>query len=158
MSTKLEQTLKMRLLSLISIFIFLSKTIVGCGPRSTVSPEEIVKIEMNLSAFGVESDFVPSIDAVIDFSKDTSICVKTYYNPAYKGSSYALNESEITEILGLLKITDLKKLKMEYRVPMSDLPTSKTVIYTTKSKYTILDYGLEGEEPLKKLYKVVYKY
>ena len=84
--------------------------------------------------------------------------MKTYSNPAFKGSSYALNESEMTEILGLLKITYLKKLKTEYRVPMSDLPISKTVIYTTKSKYTILDYGMEGEESLKKLYKVVYKY
>lgn len=148
----------MRLLSLISLLIILLKTIVCCGPRSTVSSEEIVKIEMNLSAFGVESDFVPSIDAVIDFSKDTSICVKSYYNPAYKGSNYSLNKSEMTEMLGLLKITDLKKLKTEYRVPMSDLPTSKTVIYTTKSKYTILDYGMEGEKPLKELYKIVYKY
>lgn len=157
-SKNIEQALKMRRLSLVSLLFILLSTLAGCGPRSTVSSEEIVKIEMNLSAFGVESDFVPSIDAVIDFSKDTSICVKTYYNPAFKGSSYALNESEMTEILGLLKITDLKKLKTEYRVPMSDLPTSKTVIYTTKSKYTILDYGMEGEKPLKELYKIVYKY
>ena len=148
----------MRRLSLVSLLFIVLSTLSGCGPRSTVSSEEIVKIEMNLSAFGVESDFVPSIDAVIDFSKDTSICVKTYDNPAFKGSNYSLNKSEMSEILGLLKITDLKKLKTEYRVPMSDLPTSKTVIYTTKSKYTILDYGMEGEKPLKELYKIVYKY
>lgn len=148
----------MRRLSLVSLLFIVLSTLAGCGPRSTVSSEEIVKIEMNLSAFGVESDFVPSIDAVIDFSKDTSICVKTYDNPAFKGSNYSLNKSEMSEILGLLKITDLKKLKTEYRVPMSDLPTSKTVIYTTKSKYTILDYGMEGEKPLKELYKIVYKY
>lgn len=113
---------------------------------------------MKLSAFGVESDRFPSIDAVIDFSKDTSVCVKSYYSSAYKGSTYSLSNIEIASILNLLKIPDIQKLKAEYKVSRTDQPSSKTIIYTTRTKYTINDYGLEGEHPLKELYKIVYKY
>ena len=134
------------------------KTVTSFGQNSTTNTETIVKIEMSLSAFGVESDDFPSIDAVIDFSKDTSVCLKSYYNPTYKASTYSLSKTEMTDILNLLKISDLQKLKTEYKVSRTDQPSSKTVIYTTKTKYTISDYGLEGEYPLKELYKIVYKY
>jgi len=82
--------------------------------------DHLVKIEMHLSAFGVESDNFPSIDAVIDFGKDTSVCVKSFYDPAFKGSTYALTKSEMNSILKMLKIEDLEKLKKEYNVNMSD--------------------------------------
>ena len=113
---------------------------------------------MNLSAFGVESDDFPSIDGVIDFSKDTSICVKTFYNPANKSSTYSLSKTEMKNILKLLKMSDIEKLKKEYKVGRTDQPSSKTVIYTRKTKFTIDDYGLEGDYPLQDLYKIVYKY
>ncbi len=120
--------------------------------------DSIVKIEMNLSAFGVESDDFPSIDAMIDFSKDTSICVKSFYNPANKGSTYSLTKNEMNSILKLMKIADLEKLKKEYKVGKTDQPSSKTKIYTTKKTFVIDDYGLEGDYPLQELYKIVYKY
>jgi hypothetical protein len=113
---------------------------------------------MNLSAFGVESDIFPSIGAIVDFSKDTSTCVKSFYNPENKGSTYSLTQSEMKSILSLLKIDDLEKLKKEYKVSISDQPSSKTKIYTTKKTFVINDYGLEGEYPLQDLYKIVYKY
>lgn len=122
------------------------------------STDHIVKIEMNLSAFGVESDDFPSIDVVIDFSKDTSVCVKSFYNPANKGSTYSLTKSDMNLILTLLKIDDLEKLKKEYKVDKSDQPRSKTKIYTTKKTFVVDDYGLEGDYPLQELYKIVYKY
>lgn len=122
------------------------------------STDHIVKIEMNLSALYVESDYFPSIDAVIDFSKDSIVCVKSFYNPAYKDSTYSLTKSEMNSILELLKIDDLEKLKKEYSVPMIDLPSSKTKIYTTKKTFVVDDYGLEGDYPLKEIYKIVYKY
>ena len=120
--------------------------------------DSIVKIEMNLSAFGVEADDFPSINVMIDFAKDTSICVKSYYNPAYKGSTYSLTKNEMKSILELLKIADIEKLKKEYRVGKTDQPSSKTLIYTTKKTFIIEDYGLKGDYPLQELYKIVYKY
>ena len=129
--------------------------------KSTVnnnSTDHIVKIEMNLSAFGVESDDFPSIDVVIDFSKDTSICVKSFYNPAIKGSIYSLTKNEMNSILKLLKIEDLEKLKKKYKINRSDQPNSKTKIYTNKKTFIIDDYGLGGDYPLQDIYKIVYKY
>ncbi len=120
--------------------------------------DSIVKIEMNLSAFGVESDEFPSINVVIDFSHDTSICVKSFYNPANKGSTYSLTKSELNSILKLVKIADLEKLKKEYKVEMTDQPSSMTKIFTTKKTFVLYDYGLKGDYPLQELYKIIYKY
>jgi hypothetical protein len=144
--------------SFILTFFITLTALTGCLQTSKKYSETIVKLEMNLSALGVESDDFPSIEAVIDFSKDTSVCIKSYYNPANKGSTYSLTKSEIKDILGLLKISDVQKLKPEYKVSWPDQPSSTTTIYTTKTKYVIKDYGLEGEYPLKELYKIVYKF
>jgi hypothetical protein len=130
--------------------------VTGCGQTPKKDNETIVKIEMKLSAFGVESDDFPSIYVVIDFAKDTSVCVKSYYDPANKGSTYSLTKTEMTDILDLLEISDVQKLKPEYKVSRPDQPNSSTTIFTSKTKYVIKDYGLEGEYPLKELYKIVY--
>jgi hypothetical protein len=122
------------------------------------SGDKILKIEMQLSALGVESDDFPSIDVIIDFSKNASNCEKWFYNPANKGSTYSLSKNEMQSILELLKISDLEKLKKEYKVKSTDQPSSKLIIYTTKTKFVIDDYGLQGESPLQELYKIVYKY
>ncbi len=66
---------------------------------------------MNLSAFGVESDYFPSIDVLIDFSKNESVCLKSFYNPDVEGSTYWLSMTEMKEILELLNNTDLKKIE-----------------------------------------------
>jgi hypothetical protein len=146
-----------RQLFILTLFITLT-ALIGCGQTAKKDSETIVKIEMNLSAFGVESDDFPSIDAVIDFSKDTSVCVKSYYNPANKGSTYSLTKTEMKGILDLLEISDVQKLKPEYKVSRTNQPNSTTTIYTSKTKYVIKDYGLKGEYPLKELYKIVYKF
>ncbi len=132
----------------------------GWNNISTESPLKysIAKIEMNLSAFGVESDDFPSIIAYIDFQKDSSICKKSFYNPAYKDSAYSLSKDELKKILQILIDSDLEKLKKEYKVQSTDQPTSTTTIYTSKKKFVISDYGLKGESPLQELYKVVYKF
>jgi hypothetical protein len=119
--------------------------------------DSISKIEMTLSAFGVESDDFPSINAYIDFKHDSSNCVKSYYNPAYKPSPYSLSLEEIKKILELLENFDLKKLKKEYRVSKTNQPASTMTIYAGQRKFVIKDYGLEGEYPLPELYKIVYR-
>ncbi|MEO6883030.1 MAG: hypothetical protein ABI199_03290 [Bacteroidia bacterium] len=147
--------------SMLTIFFF---GLLGCSNNQTNIPKQshqtdsIVKIEMNLSAFGVESDSYPSIHVLLDFIHDSSICVKSYYNPSIKGSTYSLTKNEMLSILKLLKIEDIVKLKKEYTVNLSDQPKSITKIYTTKKIFTITDYGLEGEYPLQELYKIVYKF
>jgi hypothetical protein len=145
-----------RQLFILTVFLTLT-TFTGSGQTTSTDAELIVKIEMNLSAFGVESDDFPSIDVVIDFINETSSCEKSYYNPAYKGSTYSLSKTELKDMLNLLKISDLQKLKPEYKVAMSDQPSSKAIIYTTTAKYIINDYGLKGDFPLQELYKIVYK-
>jgi hypothetical protein len=120
--------------------------------------DSISRIEMNLSAFGLESDDSPSIDCVIDFAGDSSRCSKSYYNPAYKPSTYRLTSAEMKKVLELFQTSALEKLKTEYTVSKTDQATSTTTIYVGQRKFVIKDYGLEGEFPLKELYKIVYKF
>lgn len=120
--------------------------------------DSIVKIDMHLSAFGVESDDFPTIDAHIDFIHGKSNCEKTFYDPKYKGSIYSLTKSEMQAILNLVKIPDLKNLQGKYEYNATDQPTSTTIVYTTKTRYMVVDYGLIAPQPLKDLYKIVYKY
>jgi len=119
--------------------------------------DSITKIEMNLNAFGVESDDFPSIQAFIDFRNDSSKCKRSYYNPAVKPSTYELSDKEIKKIIALWKHSDLKKLKREYTTPKTDQPTSTTIIYVGQQKFIIKDYGLVGDPPLQELYKIIYK-
>lgn len=136
----------------------------GCSNGQTIttnhySPaDHIVRIEMHLSAFGVESDDFPSIDAWIDFSHDTSLCVKSFYHPDYPGSTYRLTVAEMDSILKMLQLDDLEKLKPTYRVDKTDQPSSATNIYTTQREFSFYDYGLIGDAPLRNLYRIVYRY
>lgn len=113
---------------------------------------------MHLSAFGVESNDFPSIDCFIDFTADSCTCNKSYYNPAFKPSTYKLSSAEIKTIYGLLQRSELDKLETHYRVPMTDQPTRTTSIYTTRKKYIIEDYGLSAPSPLPDLYKIVFRF
>jgi hypothetical protein len=146
------------LLPLLSAWLFL-----GCAEanspdpvKEVIRPDPVIKIEMNLSAFGVESDNFPSVTAYIDLVKDSSHCESSYYNPAYKGSSWSLSKEEMKTVRSLLH-TDPDRLKNKYTSNKSDQPSSITTIYTAKRKYIIDDYGLQAEEPLQQLYSIVYK-
>jgi len=118
----------------------------------------ISKIDIHLSAFGVESDDFPSIEGYIDFTNESSQCTKSFYNPDFKGSTYQLSKEEIKKVLELLQSSDLNKIKKEYTSNISDQPTSTLVIHTSKGNYTFKDYGLQGDHPLPDLYKIIYKF
>jgi hypothetical protein len=126
-------------------------------PRSS-SQGRVQRIEMHLSAFGVESDNFPNIDVIIDLSADSSYCKKWYYNPKFKDSVYSLSKVEMLIIASLIEKSDLSKLKKEYSNRKSDQPSSKTTIYFNNSTLQFSDYGLEADYPLTELYKIVYKY
>jgi hypothetical protein len=115
------------------------------------------KIEMNLGAFGVESDGAPYIRAIIDFASDSSLCQRWYDNPARKDSSWSLTKEERTTILQLLLSADIKALPKEYTTLMTDQPTSIMNIYAGRDTIQIKDYGLCGQYPLNWIYKIVYK-
>src|ERR1700757_4004392 len=88
----------------------------GNLPQIKTNTNTITKVEMNLSVFGVESDDYPSIKVYINFEKDSSHCYKSYYNPAYKDSTYALTPAEIKNALALLKTINLQKCKKDFKV------------------------------------------
>lgn len=154
-----------RYLYTILIFFFVSCssaeiTHLNLVPRSSTSTStsKVQRIEMHLSAFGVESDHFPSIDVYIDFSADSSYCRKSYYDPKYKDSVYRLTKAEMLIISSLIEKSDLSKLKKEYTVGKTDQPSSKTTIYFINNTLQFNDYGLEADYPLPELYKIVYKY
>ena len=134
----------------------------GCASSSISEANKselysILKIEMKLSAFGVESDDFPSVNAEIDFTKKTSLCQKSYYNPSNKGSTYSLTKKEINTVLDLLENMDLLEMKKEYTVSMTDQPSSTMTIYTSNDTIGVYDYGLQASTQLKTIYKLVYK-
>jgi hypothetical protein len=143
-----------------SIF-FITILILGCKSQAqkddVTNTDSILKIELNLSAFGVESDDFPFIDVAIDFVKRTSECKKWYYNPSKKETSYSLNKSEMDRLLKILQNIDLEKFKKDYKVNKTDQPNSKMTIYTEEKTFTINDYGLESDSTLEEIYNIVYK-
>ena len=150
--------MKLLLLLIIGLSTFACSDAQTKTGNTKAEVDSIVKIEIYLSAFGVESDDFPSIKGIIDFTHDSSRFVKSYYNPAYKGATYSITKAEMQSILKLLKISDLAKLNPKYSVGKTDQPRSTITIFTTKTKYSFDDYGLEASPPLKDLYKIVYKF
>jgi hypothetical protein len=130
-----------------ALLVFIGCCFYGC--QRPMKTDSIIKVEMHLSAFGVESDEYPSIDVIIDFENDSSKCSRWFYNPSHKPSIYKLSNYEMKKALKLLQPSNLEKLKVEYRTNTSDEPTSTTTIYTSAYKYTIKDYGLVGDYPCK---------
>ena len=129
-----------------------------CGAAADTTPAgAVIKIEMDLSAFGVESDYFPSARVLIDFVNDSNLCVKSFYNPAIKGCTYRLSKVEMAEIACLLTLPLLENLKNRYEVNRTDQPTSITKIYTAAKVYIIDDYGLDAPHPMDRLYEIVYK-
>jgi hypothetical protein len=120
--------------------------------------DTFTKIEMHLSAYGVESDDFPSIDVSIDFVNNSSSCRKWFYNPAFKDSTYSFSKNVTDSILQILKRTDWEKIKKEYTVSKSDQPSSTITIFTESRKFIIKDYGLKGDGPLRELYTIGYKF
>jgi hypothetical protein len=150
-----------KMLRKLFFFLIVATLFCNCSSQQDTTKtitDSITRLDMNLSAFGVEADAFPSIEAHIDFLNDSSRCEKTYYDPAFKPSMYRLTSTEIKKVFQLIRATDLNKLKTEYSVSKTDQPTSTTTIYFGQRIFVIKDYGLEGDDPLQELYKIVYKY
>jgi len=83
----------------------------------------IIKIQMSLSAMGVESDGFPYIDATLNFKRNSGVCKVYYDNPKFKRSTYSLTIKEMKRILNLIQHIDLDTLKKEYKSGPTDQPT-----------------------------------
>lgn len=119
--------------------------------------EGVIRIEMDLSAYGVESRGFPTIKAVIDLYHDSRLCKVSYYEPELHDTAYKLTKPVMDSIRYLVNNCDLKKLKKNYSIDYTDQPTSTTIFYLKDEQITITDYGLEGDQPLRALYKFVYQ-
>jgi len=136
------------------LFFFLG----GAGHPCASGPQDpVLRIEFKLSAMGVESEHFPSIEGKIDFAADSGIFTKSYYNPAYKDSTYYLSHAEIKQVAELLQTADLSRLQPDYRITWTDQPTSTVIFHTAHALYKVVDYGLKGDYPLQALYDIVYK-
>ncbi len=117
---------------------------------------QVLKLEMFLNAFGVESDGFPTINATIDFITDSSLCDVSYYEPWLKQKQYSFSKQELDTLRALLISFDLKKIKKEYNEGPTDQPTSITTVYTSQDTIRIKDYGLQAKYPMQELYRIVY--
>jgi len=157
-----KKTNKNNLINSLILYLFIL-IFVCCSSATRTTTNSIkhnyspVKMEMYLSAFGVEADGFPIINANIDFVNRKSSCEVSYYEPYIKSHNYQLTSLEIDTIKSLIETTDLDKLKKEYKVDWSDQPTSTVKIITADKTFEIKDYGLEGQYPLMELYRIVYK-
>jgi len=72
--------IKTNFILVLALFLTLTNCTNSQTPSvAAITPNEPVKkIEMNLSAFGVEADDFPSISVFIDFTKDSSFCSSSY--------------------------------------------------------------------------------
>ncbi len=147
---------KTKYISFVFIIFFSCSTVNTKTIDHSSDESKILKLEMFLDAFGVESDGFPTIAAKIDFVSDSSACSVSYYEPWLKPKQYSFSKKVLDTLKTLLKSDDLKKIKKEYKDDASDQPTSMTIIYTTVDTLTIKDYGLQAEFPLRELYRIVY--
>ncbi len=101
---------------------------------------------MNLSAFGMETDTYPSIKAHLNFNTYSAVCVRSYYNPAFKTVEYVLSAEEVARVFALLQTVEIANLKTEYSVSPSDQPTSTFILQRSEGILRIVDYGLRGPD------------
>jgi hypothetical protein len=133
------------------LFAFTDKT----NSISKTKNFKLLKLEMSISAFGVENDSFPTIDMKIDFNSYKNNCVKSYYNPDIKSTTFSITRDEILHIEKLLTRENLNKLKNNYKTSTIDQPNATIIIYTNFKTYIVNDYGLLAEFPISKLYDIV---
>ena len=145
----------MKFKSLLYLFLLLSAS---C---SSVSQEKskpvLLKIEVHLSAYGVESDHIPSIRGIVDFEADSSFFQRSFYNPALKASTYSLSKAERDSLHKMINQADFTKLKLVYKNNTSDQPTSTITFAWKDRQLKIEDYGLKGAPVLEEIYRLIYK-
>jgi hypothetical protein len=155
MKIRITRKCKYLLLILLVPFCYCSN-ISTANIKTSAEQFQVLKLDMFLNAFGVESGGFPTIDATIDFVSDSSICNVSYYEPWLKPKHYTFSKKQIDTLRTFLKNIDLKKVKKEYLEGPTDQPTSITTIYTTRDTFRIKDYGLQAEFPMPELYRIVY--
>jgi hypothetical protein len=143
------------------LFVLLALTVSSLAQTTREEKADqrlVTRLEVELSAYGVESDNYPSIKVVVDFLMDTSLCIRSYYNPSINGSVYRLSLADIRTIKRLLEDPEFKDLKRNYANKKTDQPVATTTVYKGQDKFVISDYGLEGTSLLKDLYGLIFRF
>ncbi|PZR20818.1 MAG: hypothetical protein DI535_29355 [Citrobacter freundii] len=117
---------------------------------------KVISLHARLSLYGTEDFYGPEIEAFIDFKNDSGLCKITYEDPRKKDSAYHFSNIEIQTVFDQLNQVDLDTLKTEYKARMTDQATSYITISTPGKQYNIKDYGLIGDHPLQKIYRIIY--
>ncbi len=124
--------------------------------------DTIVKLEMHLSAMGVESEGFPNVDVVIDLKADTGNGSKWYFEPFFQPEKYSFSKADIKKVLGMIDTADLDRIKRERvttRRTATDQPTATTIItYTSGRKLVLDDYGMVCTGPMRDIYLLVFRY
>jgi hypothetical protein len=143
----------------IKLVFYLSFLLVtSCTIRSKeVRKAKLLKMEVHLSAFAVESDHFPDINGFVDFTSDSSYFYKSYYNPAYKASTYSLSSEAFDSLRILISQTSFSRIDTLYKFPALDMPSSTITFVWDDKKFKTEDYGLRGAPELEKIYRLIYK-
>lgn len=142
----------------ILLCLFICMQTVMAQTNAVKNNTNINKVQIFLSAFGVESDGFPNIDAIIDLQNDTNICRASYYDPHFHDTTYRLSSSDMLAIKNILDSCDIKQLQTNYKIDFSDAPTATSVFFLNNEEIKISDYGLRGDCPLTKLYDIIFKF
>jgi hypothetical protein len=148
---------QVQITAILCISLFLVGQSCKVHPSRLGNSDEVKQVEMRLSAFGVESDGFPNINAFIDLQSDTGYCEVSYYNPKFRNTTYRLTKETIDSVRYFISHANIKRLKRDYSVSNTDEPSSTIDFHFFDSDIQISDYGLEGPSPLKDLYRLVYK-
>jgi len=117
---------------------------------------------MRLDAPGIQGFDSGYYRVHINFDNNMGGCCKTSVNPDLITGMHVMfeeviNKEQIKTILQVLEKADLKKLRHNYDNDKMNQPLSVTIINTDQGNFKITDRGLIGEEPLRKLYHMVYR-
>lgn len=106
--------------------------------------KKIKSIEISISAFGVESDYFPSVFCSINYEKNESVFTESYYNPALKGKKTTMTISEMNVIKKIISYCDLNSLNVWDKTTISDQATGIIKVNYNDTFFQVEDYGLDG--------------
>jgi len=128
------------------------------SPSHSDAPKEV---EFTLIKFHLTGDAegccFGGIDGTIDFLRDTSYFVITDFTSKKPISSYKLSKLEIDTIQALVRLINFPWKPKSERFTVTDQSTSNTMFCRGTDTFSISDYGLNGDQPLQDIYKIVYK-
>ena len=152
-----QKTMTKFIYSLIFITIFFSSC-KGQMDSSSSTQHKIEKIEYSTTrCFGTCPVFSLTINADKSAEWDAKMFNKINGEKISGKFHSKINKKEYNEIVILLNEMDFEKLENNYQIEYTDAQSSTLKItYDNGKTKAIQDYGLQGTEELKQLYKILF--